>query len=38
MFFEGFVVLVMLSRHEKTSNSFANHLSQVNSNIIVPTM
>lgn len=33
MFFEGFVALVMLSRHEKVSNSFANHLSQMNSNM-----
>jgi len=30
MFFEGFVALVMLSRHEKVSRSFASHLSQIN--------
>ena len=30
MFFEGFVALFMLLRHEKVSNSFSNHLSKIN--------
>jgi len=33
MFFEGFVALFMLSRHEKVSHSFSNHLSQLNLNL-----
>ena len=33
MFFEGFVALFMLIRHEKVSHSFSNHISQLNSNI-----
>ncbi len=32
MFFEGFVALFMLSRHEKVSHSFSNHLSKINVN------
>lgn len=28
MFFEGFVALFMLSRHEKVSHSFSNHLKK----------
>lgn len=30
MFFEGFVALFMLSRHEKVSISFSNHLTKLN--------
>lgn len=33
MFFEGFVALFMLSRHEKVSSSFSNHISQINLNL-----
>jgi len=33
MFFEGFVALFMLSRHEKVSHSFSSHLSQLNVNL-----
>ncbi len=33
IFFEGFVALFMLSRHEKVSHSFSNHLSHVNVNL-----
>ncbi len=33
MFFEGFVALFMLSRHEKASHSFSNHLSHLNVNL-----
>lgn len=33
MFFEGFVALFMLSRHEKVSHSFSNHLSHLNVNL-----
>jgi hypothetical protein len=33
IFFEGFVVLFMLSRHEKVSHSFSNHISQINLNL-----
>ena len=33
MFFEGFVALFMLSRHEKVSRSFSNHMSQINLNL-----
>jgi hypothetical protein len=33
MFFEGFVSLFMLSRHEKVSHSFSNHLSHLNANL-----
>lgn len=33
MFFEGFVALFMLSRHEKVSRSFSNHISQMNLNL-----
>jgi flagellar hook-associated protein FlgK len=33
MFFEGFVALVMLSRHEKVSRSFTRHMSQMSSNL-----
>ncbi len=33
MFFEGFVALFMLSRHEKVSHSFSNHLSHLNLNL-----
>ena len=32
MFLEGFVALFMLSRHEKVSYSFSNHLSYLNAN------
>ena len=33
MLFEGFVALFMLSRHEKVSHSFANHLEKLNVNL-----
>ena len=33
MFFEGFVALFMLSRHEKVSDSFSSHLSKLNVNL-----
>ena len=33
MFFEGFVALFMLSRHEKVSHSFSSHLSKLNLNL-----
>ena len=33
MFFEGFVALFMLSRHEKVSHSFSNHLKKSNEKI-----
>ena len=33
MFFEGFVALFMLTRHEKVSHSFSNHLTNFNSNL-----
>lgn len=33
MFFEGFVALFMLTRHEKVSHSFSNHLSKMNLNL-----
>ncbi len=33
MFFEGFVALFMLSRHEKVSHSFSNQLSHLNVNL-----
>ncbi|MHA7647463.1 hypothetical protein [Nitrosopumilus sp. S4] len=33
MFFEGFVALFMLSRHEKVSQSFSIHLSKLNINL-----
>ena len=33
MFFEGFVALFMLTRHEKVSMSFSKHLSQLNSSL-----
>ena len=33
MFFEGFVALFMLTRHEKVSLSFSNHLSNFNANL-----
>ena len=33
MFFEGFMALFMLSRHEKVSRSFSNHISQINLNL-----
>ncbi len=33
IFFEGFVALFMLSRHEKVSRSFSNHISQINLNL-----
>ena len=33
MFFEGFVALFMLIRHEKVSHSFSNHLTKFNVNL-----
>lgn len=33
MFFEGFVALFMLTRHEKVSHSFSNHLTKMNANL-----
>ena len=33
MFFEGFVALFMLTRHEKVSHSFSNHLTKMNTNL-----
>lgn len=33
VFFEGFVALFMLTRHEKVSSSFDNHISQINLNL-----
>ena len=33
IFFEGFVALFMLSRHEKLSHSFSNYISQLNVNL-----
>ena len=33
MFFEGFVALFMLTRHEKVSHSFSNHLTKLNSSL-----
>ena len=30
LFFEGFVSLFMLTRHEQVSRSFSNHISQIN--------
>ena len=33
MFFEGFVALFMLTRHEKVSHSFSNHLTNFNTSL-----
>ncbi|MFQ5781456.1 MAG: hypothetical protein ACE5GR_00200 [Nitrosopumilus sp.] len=33
IFFEGFVSLFMLTRHEKVSYSFSNHLTKFNLNL-----